>query len=174
MPRCLGVGASWQVELHPYLSQDKLLRLCRQHGIALVGFSSLASASYVQIGMAQASESLLSLPALKALGKKYARTPAQVVLRWAVQRGTAIIPVRGFVACLRPVLVVRGLVLSEARCWWLVAAWCWCPIASLFAWVLVADCLPPAIDLPLLSPAECQVTPENGEASADARKPQSF
>ena len=92
-----GDGASGQVELHPYLSQDKLLRLCRQHGIALVGFSSLASASYVQLGMAEASDSLLHLPVLKALAEKHCKTPAQVVLRWAVQRGTAIIPVRGFV-----------------------------------------------------------------------------
>lgn len=83
----------WQVELHPYLTQDKLHRLCRQHGITLVGFSSLAAASYVGIGMAEAADSLLNAAVIKTIAQKHHRTPAQVVLRWAVQRGTAVIPV---------------------------------------------------------------------------------
>jgi D-xylose reductase len=42
--------------------------------------------------MAQASESVLELPAIKAIAQEVARTPAQVVLRWGVQRGTSVIP----------------------------------------------------------------------------------
>jgi D-xylose reductase len=84
--------AALQVELHPYLTQEKLHRLCRQHGIALIGFSSFGSASYVELGMAEKNESLLDDKRIKQLAAKYSRSPAQVVLRWAVQRGTGVIP----------------------------------------------------------------------------------
>ena len=84
--------AALQVELHPYLTQEKLQRLCRQHGITLIGFSSFGSASYVELGMAEKNESLLEDKRIKQLAAKYSRSPAQVVLRWAVQRGTGVIP----------------------------------------------------------------------------------
>ena len=41
-----------QVELHPYNSQEKLLRFCRATGIAVTGFSNLGAGSYVELGMA--------------------------------------------------------------------------------------------------------------------------
>lgn len=81
-----------QVELHPYLAQEKLLRFCRANGIAVTGFSPLGALSYLALGMAGPEESVLEQPAVRAAAKRLNQTPAQVVLRWGVQRGTAIVP----------------------------------------------------------------------------------
>jgi D-xylose reductase len=81
-----------QVELHPFLTQQKLVRFCREEKIAVTGFSPLGAASYYSLNMAQPDESVLSQPAVTAAAKRLNRTPAQVVLRWGVQRGTAVIP----------------------------------------------------------------------------------
>lgn len=81
-----------QVELHPFLTQEKLLRFCEMEQIAVTGFSPLAGESYFRIGMAtQPQDSvLLEKPIIEA-ALRHNKTRAQVVLRWAVQRGTAIV-----------------------------------------------------------------------------------
>ena len=81
-----------QVELHPCLTQEKLLRYCRENDIAVTGFSPLGAPSYVPLGMASAEENVLELPVVRTIAAKHSKTPAQVVLRWGVQRGTAIVP----------------------------------------------------------------------------------
>ena len=81
-----------QVEMHPYLTQKKLLRMARENGIQVMAFSNLASASYVELGGAQPDESPCNLPAVTEIAAKYSKSPAQVLLRWGVQRGTAVIP----------------------------------------------------------------------------------
>lgn len=83
--------AALQVELHPMLTQEKLLRFCREQGIAVTGFSPLGAPSYVPLGMAQADESALDHSVVKQIAAATRKTPAQVVLRWAVQRGTAVV-----------------------------------------------------------------------------------
>jgi D-xylose reductase len=81
-----------QVELHPRLAQEKLLRFCRQEGIAVTGFSPLGSLSYVSLGMAGQDDSVLAQGCVQQAAQRHRKTPAQVVLRWGVQRGTAIVP----------------------------------------------------------------------------------
>jgi len=81
-----------QIELHPYLQQSKLVRFARAAGLAVTGFSPLGSSSYVELQMAAASESVLESQVVRYLAIKHKRTAAQVVLRWGVQRGTAVIP----------------------------------------------------------------------------------
>jgi D-xylose reductase len=81
-----------QVELHPLLAQAKLLRFCREAGIAVTAFSPLGASSYVPLGMAAESDSILSHPLILEIARECGRTPAQVLLRWGVQRGTAVIP----------------------------------------------------------------------------------
>ena len=81
-----------QVEMHPLLTQQKLLRFARENGLQTMAFSCLASASYVEIDMAKAEDSLMINDTIKSLGEKYKKTPAQVLLRWGVQRGTTVIP----------------------------------------------------------------------------------
>ncbi|MEO8270789.1 MAG: aldo/keto reductase, partial [Aureliella sp.] len=81
-----------QVESHPYLVQEKLLRYCQQEQIAYTAFSPLGAGSYVPLGMAQSSDSVLEQAVVQQIAEQHGRTPAQVVLRWGVQRGTAVIP----------------------------------------------------------------------------------
>jgi D-xylose reductase len=81
-----------QVEMHPYLAQEKLLRFARSEGIAVTAFSPLAAQSYFELGMAREEESLLSHASVEEIARAHGRSPAQVVLRWGIQRGTAVIP----------------------------------------------------------------------------------
>lgn len=81
-----------QVELHPYLTQEKLLRFCAEHEIHVTGFSPLGAQSYFAIGMAEEGEGVLDRAETKAIAEQVGKTPAQVLLRWGIQRGTSIVP----------------------------------------------------------------------------------
>lgn len=81
-----------QVELHPLLTQEKLLRYCATEEIAVTAFSSFGAESYYSLGMAQPSESLMKHDLVEQIARQTGRSPAQVLLRWAVQRGTIVIP----------------------------------------------------------------------------------
>ncbi|WOJ98237.1 aldo/keto reductase [Congregibacter brevis] len=84
--------AMLQIESHPYLSQDALLRTAADYGIPVTAFSPLGALSYVALDMANGSESVLNEAIVVSAAQRLKKTPAQVVLRWAVQRGTAVIP----------------------------------------------------------------------------------
>jgi D-xylose reductase len=97
-----------QVEMHPLLAQEKLLRFCRESGIAVTAFSPLGAPSYVPLGMATAADSLLTHPVVSGIAAAVGRTPAQVLLRWGVQRGTAVIPKTS-----RPERLAENLAVSD-------------------------------------------------------------
>ena len=84
--------SSLQVEMHPRLTQKKLLRFCDQEDIAVTAFSPLGAPSYVSLGMAKEGDSLFMHESIRAIADAVGRTPAQVLLRWGVQRGTAVVP----------------------------------------------------------------------------------
>jgi 2,5-diketo-D-gluconate reductase A len=69
-----------QVELHPWLTQEKVLEYDTSHKIVTQAWSPLARGK------------ILEEPMLEALAKKHGKSVAQVVLRWHIQRGVAVIP----------------------------------------------------------------------------------
>ena len=71
-----------QVESHPYLPEWDLLDFCREHGIVLLAFAALGH------GM---SPKLVDDPVITSISQSVHKTPAQVALAWAVQRGTALL-----------------------------------------------------------------------------------
>ncbi|MFT6898640.1 MAG: D-xylose reductase [Paraglaciecola sp.] len=80
-----------QVESHPYLTQERLMKLAKQYDMQVTAFSPLGALSYLELDMAGAAESVLEQSVVKAAGQRLGKTPAQVVLRWGMQRGNAII-----------------------------------------------------------------------------------
>jgi D-xylose reductase len=102
-----------QIELHPFLTQEKLLRFCREEGIAVTAFSPLGSPSYFSLGMAQPDESVLEVAEVRAAAARHERTPAQVLLRWGIQRGTAVIPKTSSCERLRENLAIFDFRLSD-------------------------------------------------------------
>jgi alcohol dehydrogenase (NADP+) len=71
-----------QVEAHPYLPETALLEFCREKGIVFLAFAPLGH------GM---RPGLLDDPVISAIAARVGKTPAQVLLAWAVQRGTALL-----------------------------------------------------------------------------------
>jgi diketogulonate reductase-like aldo/keto reductase len=70
------------VESHPYLPQWELLDYCRENRIVLQAFAALGHSS---------KPKLLEDPVITAIARRLGRTPAQVLLAWAIQRGTALL-----------------------------------------------------------------------------------
>ncbi len=104
-----------QVESHPYLVQPKLLRYCQQERIAFTAFSPLGAGSYVPLGMVTDSDSVLNQPIVQSIAQAHHRAPAQVVLRWGVQRGTAIVPKSSRIERLRENLAIFDFELSDSE-----------------------------------------------------------
>ena len=71
-----------QVEAHPYLPQTELLEFCREKGIAFLAGAPLGH------GMRPGP---LEDPVISAIAAQVGKTPAQVLLAWAAQRGTALL-----------------------------------------------------------------------------------
>jgi alcohol dehydrogenase (NADP+) len=71
-----------QVEAHPYLPETELLEFCKEKGIVFLAFAPLGH------GMRPGP---LEDPVVSAIAARVGKTPAQVLLAWAVQRGTALL-----------------------------------------------------------------------------------
>ncbi|XP_012999943.1 prostaglandin-E(2) 9-reductase-like isoform X2 [Cavia porcellus] len=79
-----------QVECHPYLNQSQLLAYCRSKDIVLVAYCALGTARDEQ-WVDPSSPVLLEDPVLCAVAKKYQRSPAQIALRYQLQRGVVVL-----------------------------------------------------------------------------------
>jgi D-xylose reductase len=86
--------AALQIEHHPFLVQQELLNLCKAEGIAVTAYSSFGPASFLEFGFkhAHALVPLMKDDVIVELAKKYGKEPSQILLRWATQRGLAVIP----------------------------------------------------------------------------------
>lgn len=69
-----------QIEFHPYWYQKELLEYCKDRGIQVQAYAPLARGAYMDNDI------------MCVLATKYAKTPAQIGLRWSLQKGVAVIP----------------------------------------------------------------------------------
>ena len=69
-----------QIEVHPYLTQDDVRTFCAEHQIAIEAWSPIAQGE------------VLGDPEIATIAERTGKSPAQVVLRWHIQRGDIVFP----------------------------------------------------------------------------------
>ncbi|KAI4591015.1 hypothetical protein MJG53_002064 [Ovis ammon polii x Ovis aries] len=79
-----------QVECHPYLAQNELIAHCQARGLEVTAYSPLGSSD--RAWRDPEEPVLLKEPVVLALAEKHGRSPAQILLRWQVQRKVSCIP----------------------------------------------------------------------------------
>ena len=92
-----------QVEAHPYFTQTELRATLDKYGIKLMSWYPLG----------HGDKSLMEEPVFVELGKKYGKTPAQVILRWHTQMGFVVIPGSKNVAHIKDNLDILDFTLTE-------------------------------------------------------------
>lgn len=84
--------ATNQVEMHPLLCQEELNKFCNDAGIVVTAYSPLGSKDRPDAFKADNEPDLMALDTVKQIAESHAVTPAQILLAWAVNRGTVVIP----------------------------------------------------------------------------------
>lgn len=89
--------SSLQIEHHPYLVQPELIQMASEEKIAVTAYSSFGPQSFLELppafrARAQDIPLLFDVDGVKKAAERTGRSPAQVLLRWATQRGIAVIP----------------------------------------------------------------------------------
>jgi D-xylose reductase len=107
--------AALQIEHHPYLVQKDLIDLAKAEDIAVTGYSSFGPLSFRELEWQKAYDTppLFENEAVTKIAKKHNKKPAQVLLRWATQRGLAVIPKSNTQARLAENLDVTSFDLTE-------------------------------------------------------------
>ena len=81
-----------QIELHPYLQQPQLVEFCKQQGIVVTAYSPLGSGDRPASMKAADEPRLLDDRAVQTIAERHHATPAQVLIRWAIERGLSVLP----------------------------------------------------------------------------------
>ena len=81
-----------QIELHPFLQQPKILNFTQEKGIFLTGYCPLGSADRPAVRILADEPKLFQQQIILDIAKDKDISPAQVILAWAVNRGTSVIP----------------------------------------------------------------------------------
>ncbi len=77
-----------QIEVHPYLTQSALIKYCQDRDIIVTAYSPLGRQGVPTVKAPR----LFSDPIILEMAAKYVKTPAQILINWALQRKTAVIP----------------------------------------------------------------------------------
>jgi len=85
---CTIKPAVLQVEAHPYFSQNALLEWCKKNEIVVTAYSPLGNPG----NASRAPTNLIGEKVILDIAEKHKKTPSQVLIRWALQRGTVVIP----------------------------------------------------------------------------------
>ncbi|KAG1659176.1 hypothetical protein FOA52_007557 [Chlamydomonas sp. UWO 241] len=81
-----------QVEAHPFFRNDALLSYCARHGVHVTAFAPLGSPDSASVIQRKYTPSLVRHPVVTRLASEYGVDAGQVLIRWAVQRGTSVLP----------------------------------------------------------------------------------
>ncbi|GMH40838.1 hypothetical protein BSKO_08742 [Bryopsis sp. KO-2023] len=81
-----------QVEAHPYFRSDGLFDFCKSRGIHMTAYSPLGGAPDNESLAKRKLPKLMQDPFLNELSRKLDKSAAQILIRWAVQRGTSVLP----------------------------------------------------------------------------------
>lgn len=81
-----------QLELHPFLQQQEMLDFCQSTGVYLTGFCPLGSADRPANRIVEGEPKLFENQTIQELALAKGCTPAQIMLAWAINRGTSVIP----------------------------------------------------------------------------------
>lgn len=81
-----------QIELQPYLQQWDMLDFCKQNDICLTAYSPLGSKDRIPQMKAPDEPSLLENKVINEIAEKHEASPAQILIKWAIDRGTVVIP----------------------------------------------------------------------------------
>lgn len=73
-----------QVELHPYLTQVKLVRYWHLQNIVVTAYSPLGAGSYVECDMSKPEDSCLTEEVIQTIANQREKSAAQIILRWAI------------------------------------------------------------------------------------------
>lgn len=85
------IPATNQVESHPYLQQTRLFEYCQSKGIVFSAFSPLGSPKRGPNNRRDDDPILLEDPVVCDIAKQHDLSPAQVLIQWALQRGSAVV-----------------------------------------------------------------------------------
>lgn len=86
------VPAVNQIELHPYLQQWDVLEQCRDMGVSVTAYSPLGSPDSAKMFGRKDEVPLTVHPTIGRIAARHDATPGQVLIAWALSRGTAVIP----------------------------------------------------------------------------------
>jgi len=81
-----------QIEIHPYLTQEDLVKFCQDQKIVVQAYSPLGSFGTKDLFWRPWKENILEDKLLKELAEKYKKTPGQIALNWGLRRNYVIIP----------------------------------------------------------------------------------
>lgn len=81
-----------QLELHPFLQQWPMMDYCREHGIVLTGYCPLGSSDRPANRIVEGEPKLFENEVIRTLAQARGCSAAQLMLAWAVNRGTSVIP----------------------------------------------------------------------------------
>jgi alcohol dehydrogenase (NADP+) len=104
-----------QIELHPYLQQPAMLEFCRENVIHLTAYAPLGSADRPSRLKVDGEPVLMEEETIREIARTLAATPAQVLISWAIQRKTSVIPKSVNPERLRQNFEAAALTLSEEQ-----------------------------------------------------------
>ncbi len=97
-----------QIEIHPYLQQPSMFDFCKSNSIHLTAYAPLGAPDRPARIKAADEPVLMEEPVIKAIAERHSASPAQVLIRWAIHCGAAVIP-----KSINPVRIKQNLIATD-------------------------------------------------------------